>query len=180
MTWLRQQKTGCTSRLQSQIGAASFASFRREKPWRQNLIPLPFFVTVNWSMWQYGQADLCIRIFLLSMSSCMKWNIIKIISPNYTFLPANLKLIQIWKLANECFQAGFADAYFAMPEPESNCNTPIFHYCVNETAGKQFQIAKQLYWHHNSVWMSPVNLMHIFRTLFPKNPFEGLLLWLWQ
>ena len=36
----------------------------------------------------------------------------------------------------------------------------------------------QLYWNHTSAWVlySPVNLLHIFRTLFPKNTSERLLL----
>ena len=52
MTWLQQRKTVCTSwtktsRLHNQIGVASFASFRQEKPWRQNRAPSPFFVIVR-------------------------------------------------------------------------------------------------------------------------------------
>ena len=63
MTWLQQRKTGCTSwtktsRLHSQIGVAIFASFRQEKPWRQNRTPSPFFVIVSLSMQHYVEADL--------------------------------------------------------------------------------------------------------------------------
>ena len=63
MTWFQQRKTGCTSwtktcRLQSQIGVAIFASFRQEKPWRQNRSPSLFFVIVSLSMQYYVQADL--------------------------------------------------------------------------------------------------------------------------
>ena len=47
-----------TSRLQSQIGLAIFASFRQKKPWRQNRTPLLFFVVVSWAMQHYAQADL--------------------------------------------------------------------------------------------------------------------------
>ena len=56
------------------------------------------------------------------MSSHMKGKIIKIISPNYIFLPANPKLRQICKFANECF------LYDARTEGEvvGDCNTPIF------------------------------------------------------
>ena len=37
------------------------------------------------------------------------------------------------------------------------------------------KVALQLYWNHTSAWVSPVNLLHIFRTLFQNNP-GGLLL----
>ena len=47
----------------------------------------------------------------------MKGKIIKIISPNDTFLPANSKIRQIKKFANECFQIEFVDVYCVMPEP---------------------------------------------------------------
>ena len=36
--------------------------------------------------------------------------------------------------------------------------------------------AKQLYWNRTSAWLSPVNLLHIFRTPFPENTSERLLL----
>ena len=63
MKCLQQRETGCTSwtktsRLQSQIGVAIFASFWQEKPWRQNRTPSPFFVIVSLSMRHYVQADL--------------------------------------------------------------------------------------------------------------------------
>ena len=41
------------------------------------------------------------------------------------------------------------------------------------------QVAKQLYWNHTLAWVtgwSPVNLLHIFRTPFPKNTFRRLLM----
>ena len=61
--WLQQRKTGCTSwtetsRLYSQIEAVIFASFRQEKPWRQNRTSSPFFVIVSLSMRHYVQAGL--------------------------------------------------------------------------------------------------------------------------
>ena len=31
------------------------------------------------------------------------------------------------------------------------------------------KVAKQLYWNRTSAWLSPVNLLHIFRTPFPEN-----------
>ena len=78
MTWLQQRTTGCiswikTSRLQSQIGVAIFASFRHEKPLRQSRTLPPFFVIVSWSMRHYGQANLLshanfINILLESLS----------------------------------------------------------------------------------------------------------------
>ena len=37
------------------------------------------------------------------------------------------------------------------------------------------QPCRQLYWNRTSTWCSPVNLMHIFRTPYPKNTSEGLL-----
>ena len=46
----------------------------------------------------------------------MKGKIIKIISPNYTFLPANLIFLEILNFASEFFQTEFVDAYRAMPE----------------------------------------------------------------
>ena len=54
VTWLQQRKTGCTSwtktsPLHCQIGVAIFASFRQEKPWRQNRTPSPFLVIVRLS-----------------------------------------------------------------------------------------------------------------------------------
>ena len=36
--------------------------------------------------------------------------------------------------------------------------------------------AKQRIWNHTSAWVLSYNLLHIFRTPFPKNPFGGLLL----
>ena len=38
------------------------------------------------------------------------------------------------------------------------------------------KLAKQLYWNRTSAWLSPVNLLHIFRTPFPENTSERLLL----
>ena len=38
------------------------------------------------------------------------------------------------------------------------------------------EVAKQLYWNHSLVWVFFVNVLHIFRTPFPKNTFGGLLL----
>ena len=38
------------------------------------------------------------------------------------------------------------------------------------------EIAKQFYWNHSLVWVFFVNVLHIFRTPFPKNTFGGLLL----
>ena len=38
------------------------------------------------------------------------------------------------------------------------------------------KVAKQLYWNRTSAWLSPVNLLHIFRTPFPENTSERLLL----
>ena len=38
-------------------------------------------------------------------------------------------------------------------------------------------VAKQLYWNHSSARCSPVNLLYIFKTIFPKNKSEGLLLY---
>ena len=46
----------------------------------------------------------------------MKGKIIKIISPNYTFFPANLMFLEILNFASEFFQTEFVDAYRAMPE----------------------------------------------------------------
>ena len=40
------------------------------------------------------------------------------------------------------------------------------------------KVARQLYWNHTSAGCSPVNLLHIFKTLFPKNTSGGLLLWI--
>ena len=79
MTWLQQQKNGCTSwtktfRLQSQIGVAIFVSFRQEKPCRQKWIPSPFFVTVSWSIRHYGQADLLsLANFLIVVLESSSW-----------------------------------------------------------------------------------------------------------
>ena len=87
------------------------------------------------------------------MSLYMKGKIIKIITPNYTFLPVNSKLRQIWKFANECFQTEFVDAYCVMPEPRvrwllTSAKHFIFsngwciscHYYVNETPDKEFPL----------------------------------------
>ena len=38
------------------------------------------------------------------------------------------------------------------------------------------KVAKQLYWNRTLAWLSPVNLLHIFRTPFPENTSERLLL----
>ena len=38
------------------------------------------------------------------------------------------------------------------------------------------KVAKQLYRNHTSAWVSPVNLLHIFRTPLPKNTSGWLLL----
>ena len=38
------------------------------------------------------------------------------------------------------------------------------------------KVALQLYWNHTSAWVSPVNLLYIFRTRFPKNTSGQLLL----
>ena len=40
------------------------------------------------------------------------------------------------------------------------------------------KVAKQLYWIELRHGCSPVHLLHIFRTVFPKNTSEGLLLFL--
>ena len=37
----------------------------------------------------------------------------------------------------------------------------------------------RVYWNRTSAWVSPVNLLHIFRTPFPKNTYGGLLLYFW-
>ena len=47
--------------------------------------------------------------------------------------------------------------------------TPMPKYDFNK-------VAKQLYWNHTSAWCSPVNLLHIFRTSFPRNTSGWLLL----
>ena len=49
----------------------------------------------------------------------MTGEIIKIISPNYTFLPANLKFRSILTLARECFHNEFVDTYCVMLEPRA-------------------------------------------------------------
>ena len=38
------------------------------------------------------------------------------------------------------------------------------------------KVGKQLYWNRTSAWMSPVILLHIFRTSFPRNKSGWLLL----
>ena len=38
-------------------------------------------------------------------------------------------------------------------------------------------IALQLYWYHTSAWVFSCNLLHIFKTSFPKNISEWLLLY---
>ena len=38
------------------------------------------------------------------------------------------------------------------------------------------KVAKQLYWNNTSTWCSPVNLLHIFRTPFPRDTSGWLLL----
>ena len=38
------------------------------------------------------------------------------------------------------------------------------------------RFALQLYWNHTSAWVSSYNLLHIFRTSFPKITFGGLIL----
>ena len=50
------------------------------------------------------------------MSSYMKGKLIKLISSNYAFLPANSKLRQIWKFLKGMLQTEFVDAYCVMPE----------------------------------------------------------------
>ena len=140
-------------------GVAIFPFFRQEKPWRQNRIPSQFFGTVSWSMKHHGQADLlshanfpkgCIRIFALTMSSYMKWKTIKIISPNYTFLPTNSILKEDLKIFKRLLQDWVCRCVLCEARNKSeviaNCNAPTFsdawrmrcHYCVNETTGKQF------------------------------------------
>ena len=161
MTWLQQRRTGCNSwtktcRLQSKIRVAIFASFRWEKPWRQNRTPSPFFAIASLSMRHYMQAVLLshanfIRIFVLTMLPYMKQKIIKLISSNHKFLPANSKLRQIWKILNECFQTEFVNTCCVMPEPKAKLLLIVTHpysamidvcthchYSVNETARKQF------------------------------------------
>ena len=41
-----------------------------------------------------------------------------------------------------------------------------------------FNNSLQIYWNQTLAWRSPVNLQHMFRTLFPKNTSGWLLLWL--
>ena len=107
-------------------------------------------------MQHYGQTYLLSHanflnvVSVLTMSSYMKWKIIKIISRNYTFLPANSKLKQIWIFLNECFQTEFLDGYCVIPEPRVNSllfatrpysgmlDACACHYFINETARKQF------------------------------------------
>ena len=38
------------------------------------------------------------------------------------------------------------------------------------------KVTLQLYWNRTSAWVFPVNLLHIFRTSFPKNTSGGVLL----
>ena len=38
------------------------------------------------------------------------------------------------------------------------------------------EVAKQRIWNHTSAWLLSYNLLRIFRTPFPKNPYGGLLL----
>ena len=38
------------------------------------------------------------------------------------------------------------------------------------------KVVLQFYWNHTSAWVSPVKLLHIFQTHFPKNTYGGLLL----
>ena len=47
--------------------------------------------------------------------------------------------------------------------------TDILHCDFNK-------VALELYWNNTSAWVSPVNLLHIFRTPFEQNTYRGLLL----
>ena len=49
----------------------------------------------------------------------MTREIIKIISPNYTFLPANSKFRSILTFAKKCLQNEFVDTYYVMLEPRA-------------------------------------------------------------
>ena len=73
MTWLQQRKTVCTSRiktsrLQSQIEVEIYASFRQEKPWRQNGTPSLFFVIVSLLMQHYVLADLLSHVNFINVA----------------------------------------------------------------------------------------------------------------
>ena len=46
----------------------------------------------------------------------MTGKIIKVISPNYTFLTANLIVLEILNFGSECLQTEFVDAYHVMLE----------------------------------------------------------------
>ena len=83
----------------------------------------------------------CIRIFVLTMSTYLKGKIMKIISPDYAFVPSNLKLRYIWKFTNKSFQTEFVDAYYVIPEPSVKLlliairsNSAMFNACTVTTA----------------------------------------------
>ena len=55
----------------------------------------------------------------MTISSYITGEIIKIISPNYTFLPANSKFRSILTFAKKCLQNEFVDTYYVMLEPRA-------------------------------------------------------------
>ena len=95
------------------LESSSWQSLRKRCPYSE----------LFWSVFsrirtEYEPEELRIRtLFTHWMLSHMKEEIVKIISPNDTFLPANSKLRQIWKFENECFQIEFVHVYYMMLEP---------------------------------------------------------------
>ena len=82
------------------------------------------------------------------------WNI----RVNVFFLPYTEAAIQRYSHKNVLWK--YAANLQETPMPKCNFN----------------KVALQLYWNHISAWLSPVNLLHIFRTPFPINTSGRLLL----